>query len=132
MATITDDGRPVQGGPALPVYGVGGFGGDGGAVDVGSLPAYATNANGELQGVTSATRLPDVACDLVVFKARLSNTGNVYLGGAGVGIPNNVTDVSSGLELAPGDFLTLPIANLNQLYRICDNATDGLTYLVLA
>lgn len=137
MATDTSDGRAVQGGPALAVYLVNdelprapapAAGQD---VDVTSLPAYTSNPSGEVQGVTSATQLPSVAGKLAVLKARLSNTGNVYIGAAGVTIPNNTTDTTSGLELTPGDSVILPIANLNQLYRICDNTTDGLTYMVL-
>lgn len=135
MATATEDNRAVQGGPAQPVYLVNQSlpaAPAGQDVDVTGLPTYTTVANGELQGVASATQLPDVAGKVAILKARLSNTGNVYIGKTGVAVPNNTTDTTSGLELAPGDFVMLPIDNLNRLYRICDNATDGLTYLVLA
>lgn len=77
-------------------------------------------------------QLPDVECTIVKFKALSSNSGNVYLGGANVEVPDGITDEVSGLELAPGDDSGwLPIANLNLLYRICDNNGDDLTYLIL-
>lgn len=135
MATQTEDGRAVQGGPAQPVYLINQVlpaAPDGGDVDVTSLPAYTSNPSGEVQGVTSATRLPDVAGRLAVLKARATNIGNVYIGASGVTIPNNVTDTTSGIEIGPGESVVLPIANLNQLYRICDTTSDVLTYMVLA
>ena len=94
---------------------------------------YSTIAVGELQGSATALQLPSVACKLAKLKALISNVGNVYLGGSGVTVPNGATDVTSGIELAPGDETGwLPISNLNLLYRICDNAGDDLTYLALA
>ena len=88
--------------------------------------------SGELQGSATALQLPDIAsAGLVIFSALASNAGNVYLGGAGVTKPDGTTDVTSGLEITPGSTVTLNIDNLNRLYRICDNAGDDLTYLIL-
>lgn len=87
---------------------------------------------GELQGSTSALQLPSLACKMVKFKASAANSGNVYLGGAGVTVPNATTDATTGMQLAPGDDSGwIPITNTNLLYRICDNATDALTFLAL-
>lgn len=87
---------------------------------------------GELAGATSATALPDVPCKLARFKARSDNAGSVYLGGAGVTVPDGTTDTTTGIELDAGDDTGwLPIDNLNRLYRISDNAGDDLTYMVL-
>lgn len=94
---------------------------------------YGTIACGEVAGSAVAAQLPDVACNYARIKACLSNVGNVYVGGAGVTKPDGTTDTTTGLGLAPGeDTGWLPIANLNKLYVICDNATDDLTYLALA
>lgn len=88
--------------------------------------------SGELAGAVAATQMPDIDCALVKFKALSSNAGNVYIGGAGVTKPDGVTDVTTGLELGPGeDSGWLPIDNLKMLYRICDNAGDDLTYLAV-
>jgi hypothetical protein len=88
--------------------------------------------SGELQGSATALQLPDIKCQLVCFKAQADNAGDVYIGGAGVTVPNGTTDITSGLLLAPGDVSPwIPITNLNLLYRICDNAGDDLTYLAL-
>lgn len=88
--------------------------------------------SGELQGSASALQLPTVTCRLAKFKALASNAGNVYLGAANVTVPDGTTDTTSGFELIPGDESPwLPITNLNVLYRICQNAGDDLTYLVL-
>lgn len=89
-------------------------------------------ACGELQGSATALALPSVPCIMVRFKALISNAGNVYLGGAGVTKQDGTTDVTTGLELCPGDDTGwISIDNLNRFYRICDNAGDDLSYLAL-
>lgn len=95
------------------------------------LPVYSVVVSGELAGATSATPFPDVPCRLVVLKALSDNAGSVYVGGAGVTVPNGSTDTTSGLQLNAGEQVTLYIDNLNKLYRICANAGDDLTYVVM-
>ena len=91
-----------------------------------------TVACGELQGSVTTLQMPSVACKYARFKGALSNAGNVYIGGAGVTKPNGTTDITTGLELSAGDDTGwLPVSNLNIFYRICDNAGDDLTYMVL-
>lgn len=93
---------------------------------------YKTVLTGELAGATSATQLPNVPCSLVMLKARGANAGNVYIGSVGVTKPDGSTDTTTGFELQPGDSTPwMPIDNLNRLYRTCDNAGDGLTYMAL-
>jgi hypothetical protein len=92
-----------------------------------------TVAVGERQGSATAVQMPTVSAKFVRVKACVSNAGNVYLGGASVTKPNGTTDTTTGLELAPGDDTGwLPASNLNVFYIICDNATDDVTYMVLA
>jgi hypothetical protein len=89
--------------------------------------------SGERQGSATAVQLPDVGGSLIYITALASNAGNVYLGAAGVTVPNGTTDTTSGLELTPGAMVgPLPIDNLNRLYMICNNSGDDITYLVLA
>lgn len=89
-------------------------------------------ASGELDGETAATQLPNIPCTLVRFKALANNAGNIYLGSAGVTAADGTTDTTTGLQLAAGDDTGwIPLTNLNLLYRICDNAGDDLTYLVI-
>ena len=46
-------------------------------------------------------------------------------------VPDGTTDTTSGFELVAGDALPLlPVANMNVLWRICDNAGDDLLYMV--
>ena len=85
--------------------------------------------SGELVGVTSATQLPDIACNRVTLKAEASNPTMVYLGGAGVTKKDGSTDATTGLQLDAGDEVTLYISNLNLLYRVCDASGDVLTYI---
>lgn len=93
---------------------------------------YATVLTGELTGSVAAIQMPQVACKLVKFVAMPDNAGNVYIGGAGVTAANGVTDATTGLVLDAGqDSGWIPVADMNQLYRITDNAGDDLTYLVL-
>lgn len=96
-----------------------------------SEPVFNSVQSGELQGSATALQLPDIACRGVWLKAVASNVGNVYLGVAGVTVVDATTDITSGLELAPGDIIYIPIHNLNLLYRICNNAGDDLTYLAV-
>lgn len=93
-------------------------------------PKWDDNACGELQGSATALRLPDIPCELVYLAAQPDNVGNVYIGGSTVTVPNGTTDVTSGICLKPGAVLPFFVKNLNQLYRICDNAGDDLTYFV--
>jgi hypothetical protein len=87
---------------------------------------------GERQGSTSAVQLPTVAGSLVRIVARSDNAGSVYIGPATVTKPDGTTDTTSGLELvAAGDTGWMPLANLNLLYMVCDNAGDDITYMVL-
>jgi hypothetical protein len=93
---------------------------------------YGTVLSGFIEGSTDAKRLPSIDIRLVKIKACNTNSGNIYLGGAGVTKPADTDDQTSGIELIGGDETGwLPIDNLNQLYIICDNAGDDLTYLAL-
>ena len=88
------------------------------------------NSTGEIQGSATAAVLPTLAgLKYVVFRALSSNAGNVYLGKSTVTVPDGTSDVTSGFELAAGDSEGFYIGNLNELYRICDNAGDDLVYL---
>lgn len=94
---------------------------------------YTTLATGELQGSASALQMPSVACSLARFKARGDNAGNVYIGVSGVTKPDGTTDTTTGIELSAGeDSGWIPVDNINRFFRICDNAGDDLTYMVLA
>lgn len=89
-------------------------------------------STGEVAGAASATQFPALACQAVKLKAEASNAGKVYIGGAGVTIPDGSSDVTSGWELAAGaETGWLPISNMNLLYRICENAGDDVVYMAL-
>lgn len=88
--------------------------------------------NGELIGIASATQLPTLTCKYVRIKARLTNTGYVYIGGAGVTAAAGSTTTTAGFELAAGDDTGwIPASNLNLFYRICTSVADHCTYLAL-
>ena len=89
-------------------------------------------ATGELAGSATALQMPNLPCKLVNFKAVNGNAGNVYIGAAGVTIPDAATDTTTGFELdADAETGFIPCINLNQFYRICDNAGDDLTYMAV-
>lgn len=93
---------------------------------------YQVVVSGERQGSATAVQLPNIPAELVWITAQDDNAGDVYLGGAGVTVPDGTTDTTSGIQLEAGDTIgPLPIANLNLLYIICDNAGDDISYLVL-
>lgn len=94
---------------------------------------FTSKASGEIAGSATAAVCPTLACLMVKFRAAYSNAGNVYLGFAGVTKPDGSTDTTTGWELGPGDETGwLPCSNLNEFYRICDNAGDDLVYLAFA
>lgn len=114
-------------GGGLKVEGV-----SGGVAQPVTFPAYTAPVSGELQGSTSALQLPTVTCKLVMFVAQAANAGKVYLGVSGVTKIDGTTDTTTGFELSAGQATPwIPVDNLNRLYRICDNAGDDLTYLVM-
>jgi len=87
---------------------------------------------GELAGSATAVQMPDIPARMVNFKARIDNAGRVYIGKVGVTVPDGTTDTTTGFELNPGDETGwIPCGNLNEFYRICDNAGDDLTYIYL-
>jgi hypothetical protein len=88
--------------------------------------------SGEIQGSASAAQCPDLICRAVTFKANADNVGNVYIGGAGVTIPDGTTDTTSGVEMQPGDWMQFnPCSNINIFYYICDNTGDDFGYLAM-
>ena len=96
---------------------------------------YTAPVSGEFApGAGAAAQFPNVAGKLVYLAARLANVGNVYVGDANdTTVADGATDVTTGFELAPGDRVgPLPLANLNELWGIGQNATDSVTYLVVA
>ena len=91
-------------------------------------------AHGEIAGSTSAKQLPSVAvAGTVILKALQGNSGNVYLGlSNAVTVPAGTQDTTSGFVLDDGDEIELSVENLNELWIICDNAGDDLSYLIMA
>lgn len=86
--------------------------------------------SGELAGSTTAVQMPNRECSMVKFKAQNDNAGNVYIGVSGVTLPDGTTDTTTGFMLDAGqESGWLPCDNLNDFFRICDNAGDDLTYL---
>ncbi len=91
-------------------------------------------AHGEIAGSASAKQLPDIAvAGTVILKALQGNSGNVYLGlSNAVTVPAGTQDTTSGFVLDDdaGDEIELSVENLNELWIICDNAGDDLTYMI--
>ena len=57
----------------------------------------------------------------VVIKNRLSNAGNLYLANSAA---DAISSIGDRKVLESGESITLPIANLNLLFRDADNSTD--------
>lgn len=95
--------------------------------------AFKNVSSGEVSGSATAKQLPSIPASLIKITAQAGNAGNVYLGSAGVTIPDGTTDTTSGLLLDAGDTTDwMPIDNLDKLYIICDNAGDDIVYLILS
>jgi len=88
-------------------------------------------ATGARQGRATATRMPSMAARFVTIMAENANTGNVYIGLAGVTATPSTDDLTTGIQLDAGQSIRLPLDNdLDELYYICDNTTDDFTFLV--
>lgn len=71
------------------------------------------------QAVTAtAAALPNVSAGTVTLKNKVSSSGAVYIGLAGV-------TVNTGYELSPGDSIVMGIANLNEIFVVA--AATGST-----
>ena len=91
------------------------------------------DSTGALSGSATAAQLPDVeVAGVVRLKAQQGNSGNVYIGLTnGVTKPTDQTDDgTTGYELDAGQEIELVVDNLNELWIICDNAGDDLTFLI--
>lgn len=79
------------------------------------------------QAVTaSAVALPAAALvNGVVLKSKSTNSGTVWVGGAGVTVTDNGT--GNGYALAPGEAVAFAVANLNSLF-IIGTAADVVYY----
>ncbi len=88
---------------------------------------------GEIAGNTSATRMPSKVCKLVNFKAQSGNAGKVCIGTtSGVTLSAGTEDETTGHELLAGEETGFwPCNNVNDFYRICENAGDDLVYVAL-
>lgn len=87
---------------------------------------------GGLAGAIAHTQMPSFSCQWVKFKAEATNAGRVAIGGDGVTLPAGATNTTAGWPLAAGEETDwLPCQNLNEFYRICDNAGDDLVYMTL-
>jgi hypothetical protein len=97
------------------------------------MPSFSNSFHsGELAGVLSATQNPDVGCQFVKFFAKDDNVGNVWLGGPGVTVGDGTTDTTTGVPLAKGkESPWIPVNNVHETYRICDNVGDVCYYMVV-
>lgn len=91
---------------------------------------------GSQAGSTSALIMTSIKGQWVKFKAVKGNAGNVYIGiTSGVTkIADQTTNATCGFELAAQeetDWLPAPDGDMAGFYRICDNAGDDLTYIML-
>lgn len=90
-------------------------------------------STGEVAGSATASALPSIESRYVKLKAEYDNSGRVYIGLSTVTKADGTTSVTAGWQLSAGEETPwLPVTNLSQLYRICDNAGDDLTYTVLS
>jgi hypothetical protein len=82
---------------------------------------YAGNIN---VGV-ARVQFPNIACEMVQFKADPDNSGQVYIGGA---------DVTTGIgwQLGAGDMTGwIPISNVGLVYGIGSAASQKIAYMTV-
>lgn len=99
------------------------------------MKPYTTIRSGEIAGATVSTQMPDIPCEMIKFKAPITNTGKVYIGpnSGALTVADGGADSTTGLEINAGDdsgFIL--VDNANRLGYICTTTGDELTYLALA
>ena len=113
-----------------------------GDVDVTSISA-GTNAIGkvghDITGMTHGTNIDvdttaeqldgstsglDVACKRVDLMASPANSGKIYVGGS-----DTIGAATGGIQLEPGDFYSIDIDNLNQIWIEASIADQALKYM---
>jgi hypothetical protein len=95
---------------------------------------YPVFKTGELAGTATELQCPNIGCDMVNVKAKSDNAGKVYIGWmTGVAVAGANTSTVVGFELAAGEATGwIPVDNLAKLWRICDNAGDDCTYMLVS
>lgn len=80
---------------------------------------------GNINVGTARVQFPNIACEMVQFKADPDNSGQVYIGGA---------DVTTGIgwQLEAGDMTGwIPISNVGLVYGIGSAASQKLHYMIV-
>lgn len=87
---------------------------------------------GELGPSTAATKMPDIACTWVQFRAAGANTGMIHIGNSGsVQAITGTRSTNTGFQLDAGqETEPLFIQNLNKMWYIGDNSNDNVTYII--
>lgn len=62
----------------------------------------------------------------VLVKAGKNNTGDIWLGGAGV--TADAADGTSGVPITPGESLTVPVNDPTAIYAIADSGASNKVY----
>lgn len=87
---------------------------------------------GAVSGSITPKRLPDIPCEAAKIKAARSNATNVYVGRQNVRLIGTVDHRAAGFELDAGEETPWYfVANLEELYIICDAVGDDITYTLL-
>jgi hypothetical protein len=92
-----------------------------------------TILRGNLAGSTDAVQMPSKTYQNGFLKAHPANTGNVYIGSSSDVTLGGTTDTNTtgGWPLDAGDVYVFGSpGSLNELWYICDNATDHLAYIL--
>jgi hypothetical protein len=85
---------------------------------------YTSITSGQQAVTATAAALPSSTTRSVCVKAVVANSINVYLG------PSTVT-TSTGMELAPGDVICLPLANPSAIYVIASTTGASVSWIAV-
>jgi hypothetical protein len=97
--------------------------------------AFSKVSFGEIGAGVVAAAFPSIKGSFVVLRAADTNPGVIYLGLAGVTIPNGATDTTSGWPLPAGSetlAIPLPSNDLASLSIIASIAGCSLSYMVFS
>lgn len=94
---------------------------------------YTGVAAGECIAGTARSVMGTAPSRLVWIRANITNSGTIYVGGAGVTAEDGTADATSGMPLAAGEqFGPIPVADVNLLSVIASAVNQRAAYFAVS
>lgn len=97
---------------------------------IGSDAVFDHGSNSDVDAAAEQLTTLDIgAAKGVLIKASFNNSGTVYVGKSDVTAATN--DATDGMELGPGESVTIPVDNANKVYIIASVANQRVFWMTV-